>query len=678
MNENGQAEWHYLRPLTSAVSPTHWIFFDTETFQVQHPHQSGVQHHHLRCWVMRRVLANEVGTGGVRVLEGTTAPQFWDALYHLIGTHGRPVIVAHNLAFDLGVVGFWERLESGEFQFEVERPDEGNAVDPEGESAHKTGRAPILSDPPTIIPGQLRGRRCVLVDSYNLFRTSVEEMGRTLSQPKLPLPAEDAPVCDWLDRCRVDVDILTETVMGAVRLCREQLQCPWRHTAAGLAWSFFRRHFLPAKTFLVHREPSVLAMERWAYYGGEVWTGWIGRVEDSRDSHLMADIKDGMLTECRPGPVYELDVNSFYPWLMSSFAAPCKIVHKGTSIKLLAREVAAQKKTGCAVVRIDSPTWALPVRIDLDTLQPLDVVHAVLHSEPPPKRCRTIYATGQFWTALCGQELALAIQEGWVKEVFLWSLYDNSDALQRCADWLIKLRQQSHESGNRPLERLVKLISNSLFGKFGQWSAGWRHCPEVPPAVLWGEWCYHDFQAETVRHYRSLAGTVQALGERCEGAQSMPIVSAAVTAAGRVCMRLRRNAAGTAHVIYQDTDSLHVDGEGLTQLDRLNQLNDSQAGCLKIVGTHTTAQYCGAKHYRVGETWCVAGLKKRATQLSDAIWVQREWERMRTVLNASRPGVPRSYTRTLRLSLCHPTGRMLGNGQVVPWHIEPGVSELVI
>lgn len=68
--------------------------------------------------------------------------------------------------------------------------------------------------------------------------------------------------------------------------------------------------------------------------------------------------------------------------------------------------------------------------------------------------------------------------------------------------------------------------------------------------------------------------------------------------------------AGWKEVYYHDTDSVHVSARGLDLLGAAGRIGCGELGRLRLVGSHSTADYSGIKHYTLDARVVCAGLPR--------------------------------------------------------------------
>jgi len=375
----------------------------------------------------------------------------------------------------------------------------------------------------------------VIIDSSWFFPMKLEKVGQAIGLDKLDigLPESGGKV-DW-DRllAEVGIDRVAEycirdaqIVQKAMSLFQDEINAlggQLRFTLASTAFDLFRRAFLDRTYRIPERYINRLCRE--AYYGG--------RVEN---------LVEGLV---RGVNIY--DVNSMYPFVMLKYALPdpdtlIGPIYNGSMENILRYE-------GVSRVRVRVPKQNIP---------PLPYRH----------EGKTIYPYGRLtgtWTHL---ELREAIRDGAVVEKIEWQIIarDTCRPFAKYVETLYERRLQ-YKRNRDPRELVIKIMLNSLYGKFGENPDEnnyriFRHLDSYP----------HDAEIPEG------AEPLEIEGEEWVGAPSprygvrpnyITIWAAYITAAARV--ELRRRARMTKQVFYMDTDSL-VTSDELPTGDGLGEL----------------------------------------------------------------------------------------------------------
>lgn len=633
-----------LRENKACQIPTKHLIFDCETLPVAHPTRANRQVHILRLGVCAAFRWDRGKVSRRTTHTFTSGEEFWD----LVDRYAEPKkslwIWAHNLGFDLTATRMWDAFDAQRFTLfpALQSPAR------EGEQPRRTGLL-VTQDPPTIV--QFRTQRAALVtavDTLNYLCKPLSDIGEMVGLLKLPMPAWQAEDREWENYCSNDVEILERFVLGLLRTVRECDLGNLRFSAAGQGYAAWR-HSKPTPVVDFCQSAEVKADERLAYYGARVWVHFAGKVltEDRVDPHCGPDDADVVPT-MTSGPVYRLDMNSQYPFVMEREMYPSrylKTVHNWDVARLM-----QAMKGVCVVAQVSIETDRVPF--------------------PCRRSGRTAWVLGKFTTWLCGPELLRALKLGAVRQVYKAHLYSADRIFAPFAQRLLQARENARIAGDSVRASLCKVFANALHGKLAQRPVQWAHVPGAVPPMDWGTWCKWDADAQIARTFRAIAGQVQERHQGGEREESFPAISAYVTAFAREEMRKAIACAGPYNALYEDADSLHVTDAGLKALQAHNWVHPTRPGAFKLVGTALSSHYRGLKDYRFGEMEIVAGLSGEAIEASPHLFRALRFIGLNGLLGAGAPQGPLVDVVTRERPHGSIPGRILPTGFVEPRWVE--------
>lgn len=318
---------HILKENKSTQYPVRMVFFDTETLKEEI--SDGVYRHKLRlgwaCYWRRREKGERDTEQWYRI---TNKDEFWEWVFSLSKGKTRLYLVAHNIDFDLGVLGGYEKiLEEG---YKLTKNWE------RGMSRFFCWR---------------KGNRTIIgMDNANIFPGKLENLGKSLGLPKLDIDFEDATDDELSIYCRRDVEIMLAAWKRWINFCRQEDLGSFAPTLAAQAFNAFRHRFMPTEIF-IHNHEDVLKLERECYKGGRCECFFIGRP---------------------PGKnYYYLDVNSMYPHVMlrNKYPVKLKFYRKNPSVNYLRK--CLENYAVCAKVRVSIDVPAVPLRHKQKTFYPV-------------------------------------------------------------------------------------------------------------------------------------------------------------------------------------------------------------------------------------------------------------------------------------------------------------------
>jgi DNA polymerase type B, organellar and viral len=436
----------------------------------------------------------------------------------------------------------------------------------------------VLEDPPSILVLRSGRRTFKWVDTLNYWRVSLAQLGLWCGLPKLPLPSRTAPASSWLTYCRRDVDILETVILGLIREVARNDYCSWQVTAAGLAWATYRHSFM-GKRPVIHGNYRALALERKACFGGRLECFKTGKVSEE---------------------VSAWDVNSLYPSVMASQPMPCSLATYLTEPRREDMHAYLRHYRGVAEVALASGHPPFP----------RSTASGVRYSR----------GEGSYW--LAGSELERAFDSGAVVGVQRAALYLAEDLFSAFVVQFYRTKCAARIAGKNLEELAAKMMLNSLSGKWAQRGSRWVTDPTLTAPSRWGFWNYYDERRRQMVRCRSLAGCAQYHQTGFEPRHSLPAVYAVITAGGRTELDRCLSVAGKEHVLYADTDALHLLSRGEVHVHTAGLVGESRLGALRETCRGPDAEYWGPKHYRIGDRTVCGALSARAVAVADGVYLQ--------------------------------------------------------
>jgi len=371
---------------------------------------------------------------------------------------------------------------------------------------------------------------------------------------------------------------------------------------------------------LIDANPRALALARDSYHGGRTEAFRIGRVK---------------------GPIYVLDVNSMYPYVMRERDYPT--VLKAHLINPTASEMARWLDSKCVVARC-----LVKTRVP---------AYAVV------SKGKLVFPVGQFHAVLTTPHLFRAIQSGDLVSVSEAAVYDKAPVFTRFVDELYSLRLAAGKKDNAVESYLLKILMNSLYGKFGQKGGVWT---KVGDTEDWSvkTWIDYDLEEGTQVRMRQLAGIVQQRQTDGESWSSHPAIAAHVTAYARAYLWSIIDRAGRENVVYCDTDSVWVNRKGYLRLRA--RVHKSDIGALKLEHVYPWIVVHGAKDYETPDAWKCKGVSHKAKWVGERTVVQEQWSSLVGLIGAGSLSAPRTRLVRKTLERVYDKGRVLPSGHVLP------------
>ena len=477
----------------------------------------------------------------------------------------------------------------------------------------------VIEAPPTIIRVRNHDKTLVLLDTLNWWRMPLSALGASIGLPKLEFPSAAATRDEWDTYNRRDVEIILRAVQLWCNLVRDRDLGGFQPTLAGQAFAAWRHRFMPAPV-LIDANADALAVSRAAYHGGRVEAFHIGHL--TQRLHL-------------------LDINSMYPHVMREHAYPTVLRYHSRHMTPDKLWALMRRRLVCAHVR---------VRVDQPAI-------GVMHND------RYIFPTGEFDAYLSTPELQWIRRHGELLHCYEVAAYAHAHLFRDWVDTLYQWRQDAIAAGDTVLAGQIKILMNSLYGKFGQRGIRYELIGDTPDLSI-DSWREVHIDTKEVHQYRQLMGKIQELQRDSESASSHPAIAAHVTAHARMLLFSLIEEAGREHVYYGDTDSLLVDDEGLMRLS--HRMDATRLGALKLEGSFDRCEIHGCKDYVFGSKVRTKGVRASALWLDPNTVEQEKWSGLKGLLRSGKLDRPTTALVTKHLARTYDKGTVGTDGSVSP------------
>ena len=580
---------HILSKHKATQLPSSLLFFDTETRDELKGRNKTMQRH--RFWFGAAIYVSMRGDKleTCKSFELNSIDDFWKLLNSKLSV-GKPLyLFAHNLAFDLTIIDFWNRHE---------------------EEGYLTTYA-VLENPPMFFSLEKEGKKLCIVDTFNFWKQPLASIGASLGFEKLPMPKSKELTKEWRRYCLRDVEILQKQISRLFRFLKDNELGSFRISAPGLAFGTFRKRFMKHEVY-IHDRNKVLELERACYSGGMVRNFFIGSVSNQT--------------------IYKYDVNSLYPSMMLK-KYPTKLLEDMQNDRPEKLLKWLPSHGACAHVRLKVYNRTYPKRVNN----------------------RLCEVSGRFSAFLCGEELYQALKLGHVEKVLYAAIYDVDFIFAEYVNFFWQLRKQYQLKKDKVNEQFVKLLMNSLYGRFGMRGHKWVDltnrnlqdyyiyfgcvCPDsylvndFSPMVnsFRHRWYADGLEEPIVLRYYS--GKLEMQFPTGEHSESFCAISAFVTSYAREELRRLIHLAGDKEVYYCDTDSLFVSELGSKRLINAGEVDPLKLGKLKLEGKSKKTTFYGPKDYEFDGDATRKGIRKNAVQVAAATFEQDAFEGLKSVLN---------------------------------------------
>lgn len=587
---------HLLKRNHANELPWEAIWVDTET--AEETIRPGERKHVLRFgWACYRRRWERKGWTRPDWHRFETPAQFWDWVFSRLHGRSRVYVFAHNGAFDYPVL------------------DAFNILPREGWKLTKA----VIESPPIILNWRKGPHSILMLDTLNIWRVKLAEIGKTHGLPKLRMPPLSASPTRWDAYCRRDVKVIMRACLGWWDFLARNDLGGFAPTLASQALRTYRHRFM-SHPILIDDHPKALALARESYLGGRTECFRLGRIE---------------------GPLYLVDVNGMYPYVMHRDSYPTRLI--GYTERATPQDLAEWfvDRTAVADVTIHTSEPCYPCLVDK----------------------RLCFPVGYFRTCLAGRELERAVIRGEVLTVHRVALYERAHIFRDFVEYFHQRRLAMRAVGNKVEDHNTKILGNSLYGKFGQRGRVYDVVgeDESPNPRAWIE---YDADTGQVRKFRSLAGVVQEYRDESEARDSHPAIASHVTAGARLHLWDLIVEAGRPHCYYTDTDSLRVDQVGY---DRLTHwLDDKRLGYLKLERVTPWVEQYGLKDYDDGAYRKTKGVSKEPYWNESGEVVQDQWSSLVGLVRVGDLTGPRTTMVAKHLTREYTKGRVQPDGVVLP------------
>lgn len=589
---------HYLQPNSRSETIHQCVWYDCET--TPHKGEDGVTKHVLEFgWAAYRRRTQRGEWTEPVWHRFTSGKELWTWITKLTRPKKTLYVWAHNHFFDYSASSGSVSLTTLGF----------------------TLMNAIVDSPPFVMTWRKSSSKLVLVDTLNIWRMSLAEMGKSTGCTKLSLPPSWTGVPEDDEYCRRDVEIIMKAVCDWADFLRDEDMGKFCLTVASQAMQTFRHRYL-TDNILIDADKEALSVSRAAYRGGRVESFYIGRLA---------------------GPLYLLDVNSLYPYCMLSYEFPTKLV--GVFPKPSNMEVIdlCEKYLCCA--------------------------HVVLRTK---KACiarkeqnKLVFPIGVFDAYVTTPELVYLFQEEEVISVEQVAVYEKSRPFVQFVTDLYQRKVSLTRNNNKVEAGHYKLLLNSFSGKWGQNGIKWTTVARSKRGGI-AFWRSINYQTNEVVCYRLFDHLIQRSDTFPESSNSHPAIAAHITAYGRMVLWALMRQIPPKHCFYCDTDSVLVSEEGFKHVKQLEA--NEVLGALKVVGQYSEAVIYGCKDYTLDSVRTCKGIRDKAVELEPGRYRQEKWFGFRASLRKGFMDAPRMQEIVKRLRRVYDKGTVGPDGFVTPFH----------
>ena len=590
---------HELKPTSRATMPKHVIFFDTET--TEHEISPTVKNLTLLlgCGTYARI--DKDGSFRIRdTVDFYSTAGFNDWLVGCVKDRQTYYVVAHNIGFDLRITQTLKYLKENGWE-----------------------RRTLIEDGINFIAVYYKGRKKLkFINNQQLFNVSLKSLGESIGEYKAYVDFKLASRGELLEYCRQDVRVMLRAWEIWIAFIRENNLGSFKITAASQSLEAFRHRFMAARVY-IHTDERAIRLERASYFGGRTDCFFIG--------------------EFRAGPVYSLDINAMYPFVMHE-PVPTKLLKHYARTDLRQFAALRQRFGYVAEVTLDICRACLPVKSGIG---------------------RLCFPAGRIRGTFTKPELEYALRFGYLLEVHKVNIYSEEALFKDYVSYFYAARQKFKAEGNLAFAYISKLLMNSLYGKFGQRQTEYikigttRSIPDGFYKTAF------DTSGRTYK-LRIIDGIIERETDPREGYNSFVAIASYITARARVYLDSLIERAGRGNVLYSDTDSLFVTEQGRQRL--AGYLNDTEIGKLKQLGVEDSMTIFAPKRYIFGDKSVSKGVRSNATILPGGVVEQDQFMSFRSALRTGNLDGVLIKRIIKRVDSHYTKGNVSPEGWVSPFH----------
>lgn len=463
-------------------------------------------------------------------------------------------------------------------------------------------------------------RSLIMVDSMSFLGAKLDTLAEDIGKRKLALPRQSDGPEEWEARCMTDTLILRELMLRLLRWLDQNDCGQFRMTGAAQASAVFRHRFLNGTKLLVHDDTQALEAERRA--------SWTGRCEVYRH---------GAINET----ITEWDYSLAYARIARDASLPVRL--RGTTDELPPEEYSELNKR-----------FAILAECEVETETP---------TVPAAHEGRMLWPVGSFTTTLWDCELQMAQLWGASVQIQRAWLYERAPLLNEWATWILDRQEGTDPERDLIGRRVLKSWSRSLIGRFGLRYPILEEIGEAQESDLY--WLPgHDRDTGEPCAYLRIGRQVFEQGGLQESADSAPSVMSYILALARVRLWHAMSLVPPDALVYVDTDSLLVTGDGNAACEQIAKLPYHEG--LRIKARHKRGQILAPRRLLLDADLRVSGLPKAARRTGPMTFEAETWVGPKESLARGRPSEVLVYRRPFTLDPTDARREHLADGSTAP------------
>lgn len=600
--------------------PKRFLFVDTETKSNPVPLLGDEQL--LKLGVCIYVELDDKGyTTKRNVHTFYTALEFIDLMLSYERSKNRLIIVGHNVLFDIEVMNLPARFtELG-----------------------LTHIYPIKNGKTFIWKVKSVKGSYLFIDTANYTATSLYKIGKDIGLPKMSIDFENCTDEELLSYCLNDTEICEKFILEYIRFLVDNNMGEFKLTIASQAFCTWRYRFMSTQP-VIHLDDKVNEIEKNSYHGGRTECYRIGYYSGEK--------------------FFKLDINSQYPYAMTSTPMPFEKINHNTSpiYSVLLKHLRDNYVIVDCILKTDLPVFPIRAKItnskDKTTLEiPTGIIDNY-------SGIKVIFPVGEYRTWLHSSEFRYALDNDLVKDIKGYVVYRADTLFKDYVDCLYDLKVKYQNEGNYSFRYVTKILQNALYGKFGQ---QFHETKLIANTGIFDIMIQRGHNADFNYDFTDINwfGNLYRAFSTGLSAYSFPAIAGAITANARMLIWNYTMIAGLKNVYYTDTDSLIVSQKGHSNLSPF--LSSDKLGYLKLEGISDNVVLYGAKDYEFADKPTVKGIPSNSVEYETGQWGFLDFEGFLTWRNNGARHAPLTSYKEKQRKLIYDKGLVNSDGLIFPY-----------
>jgi len=591
---------HVLKDNKTIKIPSKFLFFDTETYQDKVSDSLIQQRFRLvTCIYWKR--ATQSKREQIEYKYFYDPDEFFNYAISKISKKEKLIMISHNIHFDLSILNGYEWICKNKWKVKS-FIDNSNVY---------------------VMNIEKEGKRIEFINSFNFFKSSIKELGKMIGLEKLEVDFNNVTNENLIKYSFRDCEILLKLFQFYIQYIIDNNIGTFQKTISSQSFTAFRHRFMNYDIF-IHNDKTAIKLERKSYFGGRNECFYIGTIKNEN--------------------IYQLDVNSMYPYVMRENKFPTKLIKKESNIDIKKLDEYLKKYCLIGVFKLSVKEPVFPY---------------VLND-------RTCFPIGEGIFFLSTPEIKYAYENEYIKRIFKLLIYEEAPIFQDFVEFFYNERLKCKNNNDVVFSNLHKLILNSLYGKFGQRGNEWQ-------LVEFAE----DFKFKYIESlksinnkrfaWRQIGNRIEQRVERGESYNSFVAIASHVTAYARIYLWSLIKKAGLENVYYVDTDSLFTNQVGYMNLREF--INPNKLGFLKLEGVEDYFEIRGLKDYTFGMITKIKGVKLNEDNVMSDDFIQLRFPQFRMSLRKGWINQYFTEVYTKHLKREYNKGIVTNSGKIKPYTI---------